>query len=144
MAYIFEEKDFRIAVRTLLKNKLNEEHVVSIGDKALLSPESKPVADSLEQETLPSEATTSKETVSATNSGRDINAERRLRVDAQGAALDFESTIVDVLGLEDVKSLPDNLQETYAEIMDEMSLGIQSSVQGAIARLKSFPRKQEK
>jgi hypothetical protein len=143
MAYVFEEKEFRIAVRTLLKNKLNEEHVVSIGDKTLLPSEAQS-SDLPEKETLSSGPTSSQETVSATNTGRDINAERRLRVDAQGAALDFESTMVDVLGLEDVKSLPDDLQETYAKIMDEMSLGIQNSVQNAISRLKSFPRKQEK
>lgn len=138
MAYIFEEKEFRIAVKKLLEKKLKEEHVVSVGDKTLL-PATATLSD---EESTPEVIDQS--TVSATNSGRDINAERRLRVDAQGAALDFESTIVDVLGLEDVKSLPDNLQEEYAKVMDSMSLGIQKSVQDAISSLKSFPRKSEK
>lgn len=138
MAYIFEEKEFRIAVKKLLEKKLKEEHVVSVGDKTLL-----PATATLSDEESTPEAI-DQSTVSATNSGRDINAERRLRVDAQGAALDFESTIVDVLGLEDVKSLPDNLQEEYAKVMDSMSLGIQKSVQDAISSLKSFPRKSEK
>lgn len=138
MAYIFEEKEFRIAVKKLLEKKLKEEHVVSVGDKTLL-PATATLSD---EESTPEVIDQS--IVSATNSGRDINAERRLRVDAQGAALDFESTIVDVLGLEDVKSLPDNLQEEYAKVMDSMSLGIQKSVQDAISSLKSFPRKSEK
>lgn len=139
MAYVFEEKEFRIAVKKLLEKRLNEEHVVSVGDKTLL-----PATAELSDEELPENPMINKSTVSSTNSGRDINAERRLRVDAQGAALDFESTIVDVLGLEDIKSLPDNLQEEYAKVMDAMSLGIQKSVQDAIASLKSFPRKSEK
>jgi len=138
MAYVFEEKEFRIAVKKLLEKKLKEEHVVSVGDKTLL-PATATLSD---EESTPE--TIDQSTVSATNSGRDINAERRLRVDAQGAALDFESTIIDVLGLEDVKSLPDNLQEEYAKVMDSMSLGIQKSVQDAISSLKSFPRKSEK
>lgn len=138
MAYIFEEKEFRIAVKKLLEKKLKEEHVVSVGDKTLL-PATATLSD---EESTPEVIDQS--IVSATNSGRDINAERRLRVDAQGAALDFESTIIDVLGLEDVKSLPDNLQEEYAKVMDSMSLGIQKSVQDAISSLKSFPRKSEK
>lgn len=141
MAYVFEEKEFRIAVKKLLEKKLNEEHVVSVGDKTLL-----PSTSDFSDEELPKQSTTAidKSTINATNSGRDINAERRLRVDAQGAALDFEATIVDVLGLEDVKTLPDHLQEEYAKVMDGMSLGIQKSVQDAISSLKSFPRKSEK
>jgi hypothetical protein len=138
MAYIFEEKEFRIAVRKLLKKRLYEEHAATVGDKALL-----PAVAELSDEELPEHSTINKSTVSSTNSGRDINAERRLRVDAQEAALDFEATIIDVLGLEDIRTLPDHLQEEYAKIMDVMSLGIQKSVQDAIASLRSFPRKNE-
>lgn len=142
MSYIFEEKEFRLAVRALLKKRINEEHVVSFADKALLPSE----AETSEIEgTAPvsSEATTNTSNVNATNSGRDINAERRLRVKAQEASLDFEQTIVEVLNLQSVDALTDDLQESYAEIMDEMSAKVQAAVQDAIGRLKAFPREEE-
>jgi len=142
MAYIFEEKELRLAIRALLKKRLKEEHVVSFAEKTLLPTES--TGDNEEVETTSaSSENLNTSTVNATNSGRDINAERRLRVKAQEASLDFEQTIVEVLNLQSVDSLQDDLQESYAEIMDEMSAKVQAAVQDAIGRLKSFPREEE-
>lgn len=141
MPYVFEEKDFRLAVRTLIKRKLQEEHVVSFADSALLPTES--TSDSTGSESVPSKETKNTSTQSATNSGRDINAERRLRVKAQEAALDFEQTIVEVLNLPSINTLDDSLQESYATIMDEMSAKVQAAVQDAIGSLKAFPRDEE-
>lgn len=141
MPYVFEEKDFRLAVRALIKRKLYEEHVVSFADSALLPTDA--VTEPTEKEGQPSKETKNTSTQSATNSGRDINAERRLRVKAQEAALDFEQTIVEVLNLPSINTLDDSLQESYATIMDEMSAKVQAAVQDAIGSLKAFPRDEE-
>lgn len=69
-----------------------------------------------------------------------LSAKRRLTLAAKEHSLDFEKKIIDMLGLKDPDELPEDSQESFIAIVEEMQNKIVSAVQDAVARLAVFPR----
>lgn len=78
--------------------------------------------------------------VATLKEGEDFSARREVVEAAKTASRTFEKEIVKLLGLIPPDELPDNLQQAYYVVVDDMKEAVVTAVMNATRELAKFPK----